>query len=143
MKYRLFKTAGKTARENNLIIAKSRYYGGNDLYYDFALFDNLDICEAEKDAIKADLMEHHAITWYEQPMPTICQLDRFTGYYGQIATAPHRVYKQDGKRTMIIIEVTAICLEKQSRHDVWSDYKIVQKYNTRTVGTIEADYEIA
>lgn len=143
MKYNLFKTAKKTAKENNLIEAVSRYYDGNNLFYDFSLFEELKMSDDEKQAIISDTMEHHAISWYSQPLPTICNLDRFTGFYGQITTAAHRVYKSDGRRIMVIIEIIAVNLEKQSRRDVWSEYKTEATYTAKRSGFIGEDYEIA
>ena len=41
MKYNLFKTAKKTAKENNLTAAVSKYHSGDYLYYDLSLLDNI------------------------------------------------------------------------------------------------------
>ena len=143
MKYSLYKTAKKTAKENNLIPAVSKYYGGNDLFYDFSILDNAGLKEEEKAAIIAETMQHHAVSWYDQPLPLILKVDNFTYYCGQIKTAPHRVFKADGRRLMVIIEITAAQIEKQTRHDIWSELKTVETFTAKTAGHIDEDYEIA
>jgi hypothetical protein len=143
MKYRLFATKNKTAKENNLTPAKSKYYSGSDLFYDFSILDSLNINPADLDTIKADFMNHHAVSWYDQPLPLLLTTNNFTVYCGEIRTAAHRVYKSNGKRLMIIIEITAAKIEKQCRRDIWSEYKTEATYTARTHSNIEGDYEIA
>ena len=143
MKYNLYKTAKKTAKENNLTAAVSKYHAGDYLYYDLSLLDSLGLDPADLDALKADVMNYHAVSWYDQPLPTLCALDRFSGLYGQIKTAAHRVYRADGKRIMVIVEIIAAHIEKQSRKDVWSEYKTTAVYEGKTAGHIEEDYELA
>lgn len=143
MKYTLYKTAKKTAKENNLIPAVSKYYSGTDLFYDFSILDDTGLQPDEKDAIIAETMNHHAVSWYEQPLPLLMSTDNFTHYAGQIRTAPHRVYKKDGRRVMVIIEITAAKIEKQCRRDIWSEYQTTETYTARTAGHIDTiDYEI-
>lgn len=143
MKYNLFKTAKKTAKENNLTLAVSKYHTGDYLYYDLSLLDSLGLDPTDLETLKADIMNYHAVSWYDQPLPTICALNRFSGLCGQIKTAAHRVYRADGKRIMVIVEIIAAHIEKQSRRDIWSDYKIEATYEGKTAGYIEEDYEIA
>ena len=57
--YNLFKTAKKTARENNLTAAVSHYTATNNLYYDFSLLDTIQGLSADdREAIEKDTMNH-------------------------------------------------------------------------------------
>lgn len=139
--YKLAKTKEKIARDNNLTPAQSIHYTGNDLFYDFSLFDQIDMPGDEKEAAKRDLMEHHSLTWFNQPLPTLAMIDRFNHVVGQIKTAPHRVYKNDGSRLMVIIEITGINLQKQERHTIWDEFKTARTYEAHTWNT-ENDIEL-
>ena len=141
--YKLFATKAKIARENNLTEAKSHYYSGNDLYYDFALFEKLEVPSDVKELIKTELMEHHAVSWFDQPLPVFVEVDRFTRYYGNIRTATHRVYKANGKRVCVIIEVTAIDFQKLERKAVWSKFIESETEYKVSVPNYECDYEVA
>ena len=143
MRYNLYKTAKKTAKVNGLTAAVSKYHTGDYLYYDLSLLDSLGLDPADLEALKADIMNYHAVSWYDQPLPTMCALDRFSGLYGQIKTAAHRVYRADGRRIMVIVEIIAAHIEKQSRRDVWSEYKMQEVYEGKVSGYIDGDYELA
>ena len=143
MKYNLYATKNKTVKENNLTPAKSKYYYEDYLFYDFAILDSLNINPAELEMIKNEIMEHHAVAWYEQPLPLFLTIDRHYGIYGDIRTAAHRVFKKNGKRQMVIIEITAAHIERQFHRDYWSEPTTEETYTARTHSTIESDYEIA
>lgn len=142
--YRLSKTKTKIARENGLVPAESRYYSGNDLYYDFSLLDSIVFDDpTESEILKRDLMEHHAVSWFQQPLPTILKRDNFTYFTGQFQTVVHRIYnKVSGKRICVIVEVTGIRMERQTRNDVWSELKTEQIYEAES-RNYDADYEVA
>ena len=139
--YKLFPTKKKLARENNLTPAVSRYYDKDDLFYDFALLDEMVYQEDVKEMLKADLMEHHAVSWFEQPLPAMVQYDKFTRYDADFRTAPHRVYKADGRRVAVIIEITGVRIRKWTTHDIWSEYTKADEIEI-TCPNFECDYEI-
>ncbi len=140
--YKLAKTKGKFAKLNNLTPAESKYYSGNDLYYDFSLLDNIKFIDDDREIITKDFMEHHAVAWFEQPLPTIYPYGKWIDYTGQIRTAPHRVYKADGKRMCVVIEITGIKIERRTRKDVWSEYDIVEAVYEAKNGNYEYDIEL-
>lgn len=140
--YNLFKTAKKTAKENGLTTAVSRYTATDNLYYDFSLLDTIQGLSADdREAIEADTMNHHAVSWYSQPMPTIILQDNFTHFIGQIQTAPHRIYKKDGRRIMVIIEITGVKIEKQRRTSVYNEFSTAEIYEAHNHNH-EADFEL-
>lgn len=119
--YEVYRALPKMVRANNLTKAESRYITSSDnIYYDFSLLDEIKFNEDwEREAIERDLMEHHSISWYEQPMPTIILWNDYTEILGQIKTAYRRVYRASGKRMMVIVEVTKLRLEKLKRHSIY------------------------
>lgn len=142
--YKLCKTKGKIARENHLTGAVSRYYSRDDLFYDFSLLDDISFDDpVEREMLQKDLMEHHAVSWFEQPLPTILKRDNFTYYAGLFRTAVHRVYNNaSGKRICVIVEVTAMQIERQTRKDVWSELQTERIYEASNYNS-EVDYEVA
>lgn len=143
--YQLAKTRQAMAKRNELVEAKSRYYSSNDLFYDFSLLDTIKWDGEIKEIVENDLMEHHAVSWYQRPMPTIIIYDRFTHFVGQVETAVHRVFKADGKRMMVIIEVTGFHIERQRRSNVYQKYletDRVYEANSHNVGYDIDFYEI-
>lgn len=138
--YKLYATAKKTAKENNLVQAYGRNtYNYDYVYYDLSIFDDLDLPEEEKQMIIDELIGYHAITWYEQPLP-ILAFNNLIAFNGQIKTHATRIYNAKGKRTMVIVKVTGYHIEKRQKHDYWddgwSDYmgawdKIIYDYEKR------------
>ena len=48
--------------------------------------------------------------------------DNYTNFIGKVKTAYRRVFKANGKRMMVIVEVTKIEIEKQKRHSIYDRY---------------------
>lgn len=125
--YKLFKTKKKIAKENNLVPAKK----DPDIFYDFSLLDTINFKEDyEREMLQNDIIHYTEISWYSEPMPTIIIYDNFTCYVGQIRTAYRRIYNKSGKRIMVIVELTKVHIEKQTRPDVWTQImKTEYEYN--------------
>lgn len=140
--YIMAKTKASIAKRNRLTAAESKYTSGDGIFYDFSLFDEVAFDDGDREQIEKDLMEHHTISWFERPMPTIILPDKFTSFVGQIETVPHRIFRSNGKRICVIIEVTSLKIERQERSDVWSEYKTVRTYEARNFNT-EKDFEVA
>lgn len=140
--YELARTKGQIAKKNQLTLAQSRYTAQDDLYYDFSLLESIQFKDNDREIIEKDLMEHHAVAWFEQPLPTIVIDGRFREYLGQIKTAPHRVYRSDGKRLCVIIEVVGIEINRRERTNVWDDYEEKITYTASNYNA-EKDYEVA
>ena len=114
--YKLYATAKKTAKENNLVSSKRE----PNVYYDFSLLDQIKFYEDyEREMLENDIIKYTEITWFEQPLPTIILYDNFTHYTGQVRTAWRRVFNRQGKRIMIIVEVTKLHIEKQTRTSIY------------------------
>ena len=121
--YKLYATAKKTAKVNNLVPSKRE----PNVYYDFSLLDSINFYEDyEREMLENDIITYTEATWFEQPMPTIILYDNFTHYVGQVRTAYRRVFNRQGKRIMVIVEVTKIHIEKQTRPDLWTQTMTTQ-----------------
>ena len=127
--YTIKKTLPATVKANHL-----RASDRDDIYYDVSLLEGISgLSEREKELIITDLIEHHSITWYNQPLP-ICILDgQFASFHGQIDTAYTKVYRSSGKRMMVIITVTAAEVVKSERSSVYQAYyQETHRYNTKS-----------
>lgn len=116
--YKLYKTAKKTAEANKLELAGK---GRNKKLFDFSLLDTLDISEDEKNAIKAQSMEHcdavakSGYITYEADWWTICNV---------IADFNcHQVYDANTfKRLYIIMEAKRIKYNHAERQHTYDQY---------------------
>ena len=127
--YKLYPTKKKTAKVNNLRESKREA----DIYYDFSLLDTIIFREDyEREMLENDIIKYTEVTWFEQPLPTIIIHDNWTHYVGQVRTAWRRVFSRTGKRIMVIVEVTGLHIEKQTRPDSWTEYMTTQyEYNAK------------
>ena len=125
--YKLYATAKKTAKVNNLVSSKREA----NVYYDFSLLDKIDFHEDyEREMLENDIIKYTEITWFEQPLPTIIIYDDFTHYTGQVRTSWRRVFNRQGKRIMVIVEITKLHIEKQTRTSVYEHtMKTQYEYN--------------
>ncbi len=129
--YNLFPTAKKTAKANNL--TECTGYRSGEVFYDFSLFDKVEsLDEEDRRLLENDLMEHHSISWYDKPMPTIIIANDFVHLVGQVDTAYQKIYNRQGKRIMIIVEVTRLHIEKKVR-------KHLYEQEMKTVAVYDAD----
>lgn len=121
--YKLYPTKAKTVRENNLTSSAHTRYGSEDVYYDFSLFDEIKFDhDYEREMLENDIMTHHAVAWYEQPLPTLIMWNDFISYHGQVKVNVDRVFKANGKRMMVIVEVCKAHITRDVRHSVYDRY---------------------
>lgn len=124
--YVLKKTAKATANANNLIQCP---YGMNDyVYYDFSLLDTIQFdYDYEREMLEQDIMKHHSVSWFIQPLPTLIMWNNFTSYHGQVQTNVDRVFKSDGKRIMVIVEVCKLHITRDTRPNVYEQYYTTER----------------
>lgn len=122
-RYDLYQTKKKSIKANNLIESPRE----SGVCYDFSLLDTIQFKEDyEKEMLIDDIMRYTEYCWYDQPLPTIIIWNTFTHYVGQIRTAYRRVFNKQGKRIMVIVEVTKIHIEKQTRPDTYTQTMTTQ-----------------
>lgn len=115
--YDFYPTKKKTIKVNGLVESPRE----PEICYDFSLLDTINFREDfEREMLEDDIMRYTENTWFEQPLPTIIIWDKFTHYVGQVRTAYRRVFNKQGRRIMVIVEVTKIHIEKQTRPDTWT-----------------------
>ena len=120
--YKLFATAKKTAKENNLIQAYGKYnYNSDYVYWDLSLLDNLKIPDEEKQMLIDDLIIHNSISWFNQPLPSLAYNDWINYSGSQFRTNATRIYNKTGKRIMVIVKVIEYHIEKRKKNDYY-DY---------------------
>lgn len=127
--YKLYSSKPKTIRENNLVPAKRE----DGVYYDFSILDSIQFNEPwEREMIENDIIKFTEFTWYDQPLPTIIIYSQRVHYVGQVRTAYTRVFRNNGKRMMVIVEVTKIHIERQRYNDYHSLPETEYEYNAET-----------
>ena len=85
------------------------------------------------------------MSWFEQPLPVCTFVNNFVHYGGQIRVAQHKIYREDGRRICVIIEVTKIHLERLSRTSVYErEMKVDRVYDADNHHQIPSfDIEVA
>ena len=115
--YALYSSKPKTVKVNNLVPAKRE----SGVYFDFSILDNIKFNEPwEREMIEEDIIKFNECCWYSQPMPTIIIHSALVHYTGQVRTAYTRVFRKNGNRMMVIVEVTKIHIERQRYKDHYS-----------------------
>ena len=129
----LKKTAKATANANNLIQCP---YGLNtDIYYDFSLLDTIQFdYDYEKEMLEQDIMKYHSCAWYTQPLPTLIMWNNFTTYHGQVQVNVDRVFKANGKRMMVIVEVCKLKITRDTRPNIYEQYYTTEREYTADSG---------
>lgn len=135
-KYITKKTKKAMATVNNLY-----YSNHNDLYYDLDLFESIGLDQDIKQTIINDMIKHNCFAWYEQPLPGGIIYNDYINYYYDIKTVTHRVWKVDGRRQMVIIEIVAVNIKEYSRQSIYDqEYKETGvEYDTKNYSY---DYDI-
>lgn len=135
--YNLFKTAKKTAQENNLMISND----GKTLY-DFEVLNGMPITEWEKECIRKDALRN--ITAGNINQLYGCIYDNFSACDGMALYYCHKVFNKDtGKRLYVIMQLTAIKHYSKNRNSVYEKNYHVTTIETKS-GYCEpfSDYEI-
>ena len=126
--YIIKKTAKAFAKANGLRDASEINPYVSDVYYDFSLFDDIKWDnDYERKMLEDDIIRHNSTSWYEQPLPNLIMYNNFVSYHGQVKTNITRVFKQNGKRMMVIIEVCKMVLTRDVRHSVYEQYYKTEK----------------
>lgn len=137
--YNLFKTAKKTAKENNLIIAENNIATTKTLF-DFSELDNVDIQEWEKEVIKENALKN--VCTFNKESFYGAEYDIFTSCIGMALYIPYKVFeKESGKHLYNIMQFAKINhthSERKSLYDSWENTNIEYKtLYTEPMGDIE------
>lgn len=120
--YKLFATAKKTAKENNLIQAYGKYnYSSDYVYWDLSLLNNLNIPDEEKQMLIDDLIHYNSMNWYDQPLPSLAFNDWISYAGSQFKTHATRIFNSKGKRIMVIVKVINYHIEKRKKNDYYDN----------------------
>ena len=113
--YKLFKTAKKTARVNNLAFAD------NQRIFDFSALDGMGIPEEEKSAMKDSALK--MVTAGSRTAYTIKRFDNFHFIDGYVDYTINKVFTDNGyKRIYCIFEVSNVHFTSGTRKCVWDEY---------------------
>lgn len=99
--YKYYKTAKKTARENNLVIADGLCGNTEKRIFDFSLLDSVDISEQEKKTIMSDAVQTVA-AWQKTSLYGKI-FDKFTACDGEANYYTTRVYNKTGRKRLYCI----------------------------------------
>lgn len=115
MKYKIFKTAEKTAKENNLIMYDK------ERLFDFSLLDKLDITEEEKNSIKEHSLKY--VLPYSRDVFYETKFNNFSVCSGIGIYRMQRVYSTNGKIRYRIFKLAKIKHTHYERTCVWKEYE--------------------
>lgn len=122
--YKLFKTASKTATENNLILSDNNISNGKVLF-DFAALDMVTISDVEKDIIKKDALKN--VCAFLKDSYYGAEIDNFTTCMGIAHYIMHPVYNgKTGKRLYVIMQLAKLQhthSKRSSIYDPWENTK--------------------
>lgn len=123
--YKYFKTAKKTAKENNLIISIGT--SGNKDLFDFSLLDTMEISEEEKDVVKEYALKYASVafreSWYGK------QFNPFHVCSGNALYHVKRIYSSNtGKLLYRIFILAKIKHISGTRNNVWEEYYKNKEY---------------
>lgn len=113
--YKLYKTAKKTAKENNLEYVDSFETGKRNILFDFSLLDNTDkLTNEEKQYIREHALRNLHASDCEQFYGK--EFDNFTVCNGRALYYPHKVYDEHGcERRYVIMQLAKIIHAKAAR----------------------------
>lgn len=126
--YKLFKTAKKTAKENNLILVD----GHDKKLFDFSILDGVEIPEEEKEVIKENALKNVSCAFSEAFYGE--NFNNFHWCDGVVRYTDQCIYSKDtGKRLYVIFSIAAIRHNSYTRKSVHdnadiSTYKHVYTY---------------
>lgn len=131
--YKISKTAAKTAKENNLVIADS--YEKEKRLLDFSLLEDLEISDEEKEVIKKyaqSVSVAYKKSFYGE------SFDNFHTCNGTALYKPYKVYNNStGKRLYVIYRLVAIKHYSSHRQSVYDEYKTTEC--KQKIGTGDAE----
>ena len=135
--YKIGKTAAKTAKENNLVIADS--YEKEKRLLDFSFLEDMEISDEEKEVIKKyaqNVSVAYKKSFYGE------SFDNFHTCSGIALYKPYKVYNgSTGKRLYVICQLEAIKHYSSHRQSVYDEYKTIE-YKQGTGNAEPIDIEI-
>lgn len=119
--YKIFKTANKTARENNLVIVNQKFYDNKKKFlFDFSLLEHLELLDREKEGIKKDALKNVTpamrLSFYGK------EVDNFTYFNGKAQYHMQRVYSLEGKLRYYIFSLARIEHHHCERKNIYENY---------------------
>jgi hypothetical protein len=120
--YKLYKTAKKTAKENNLEYVDSIETGKRNILFDFSLLNNADeLTDDEKQYIRNHALRYVHVSSCEQFYGK--EFDNFTTCIGRALYYPHKVYDEHGcERRYVIMQLVKIIHTRGTRNSVYDEY---------------------
>lgn len=122
--YKVYKTASKTVKENNLILSDGMFDKKKRLF-DFSLLNDMEISEKEKEIIKADAIQNvtegNNVSFYGKTFDNFTACNRIADYYVQ------RVFSVGGKHLYSIFQLAKIEHNSMKRQSVYE-----RQYNINT-----------
>lgn len=118
--YKLYKTAQKTARENNLVIAEKKSPKDTVRMFDFAELEGIPMSEIEKEVIQKDALDHVGSAFLESFYGR--EVDNFFFFDGVAKYHCHRVYDEQGRLLYRIFQLVEMVHRKNKRRSVYEKY---------------------
>lgn len=140
--YKLYKTAKKTAKENNLEYVNSIETGKRNILFDFSLLDNADeLTDDEKQYIRDHALRYVYASNCEQFYGK--EFDDFTVCDGRALYYPHKVYDEHGcERRYVIMQLAKIVHTRGTRNSVYDDYETTEIKLDSGYTEPVSDYEV-
>lgn len=133
--YKIFKTATKTAKENNLI------FRDKESIFDFSLLNGMEISDCEKEYIKEHDLKYINGAFKESFYGT--EFDNFSACIGKSLYHEQRVFSTSGKLKYRIFTLARIEHNTQKRLHTWDEYMAKTYKVSNEYMEPEFDIEIA
>lgn len=134
--YIIFKTASKTAKENNLV------FKDKENIFDFSLLDSMEISDREKEHIKEHDIRYVSAAFKESFYGT--EFDNFSACIGKSLYHVQKVFsKTTGKIRYRIFTLAKIEHNTQERIHVWDEYMVTTYRESNGYSEPTLDIEIA
>ena len=134
--YKIFKTAAKTAKENNLV------FKDKENIFDFSLLDSMEISDREKEHIKEHDIRYVSAAFKESFYGT--EFDNFSACIGKSLYHVQKVFsKTTGKIRYSIFTLAMIEHNTQVRIHVWDEYMVTTYRESNGYSEPTLDIEIA
>lgn len=134
--YKIFKTAAKTAKENNLVLKDK------ENIFDFSLLDSMEISDREKEYIKEHDIKYVSAAFKESFYGT--GFDNFSACIGKSLYHVQKVFSETtGKIRYRIFTLARIEHNTQERNCVYDEYKVTTYKESNGYDEPIFDIEIA
>lgn len=139
--YKVFKSAKKTATENNLVIAEKKTSKDTYRLFDFSELETLyGISNEEKEIVKNSATIHVCGAFKEDYYGK--EIDNFFAVDGISKFYCHRVYNESGKLLYRIFQLVELNHKQLKRNSIYENYKTVTYKMTCGWSAPMLDYEI-